>query len=62
MQQGGGPIFAQQTLKRTRATDEARLVLHNIQTRHNDILRIEKTVIVGSECRAANISPVLTSL
>lgn len=45
MQQGGGQIFAQQTLKRSRQADEARLALHAIETRHNEILRIEKTVI-----------------
>ncbi|KAI9025528.1 t-SNARE [Hyaloraphidium curvatum] len=45
LQQGTASIFAQQTLKGSRQTDDARMALHSIQARHNDILRIEKTVI-----------------
>ena len=43
-----GAVFSQHALMRKgRGVDEARAVLGNIEARNNDILRIEKTVIVG---------------
>ncbi len=45
-----GAVFSQQALMRKgKGVAEARAVLGNIEARRNDILRIEKTVIVGSE-------------
>ncbi|KXS21097.1 t-SNARE [Gonapodya prolifera JEL478] len=45
MESGTNGIFAQQMLKTSKQTEEARAALVDIQNRHEEILRIEKTVL-----------------
>ncbi|KAJ3342808.1 Syntaxin-1A [Gonapodya sp. JEL0774] len=45
MESGTNGIFAQQMLKTSKQTEEARAALVDIQNRHEEIIRIEKTVL-----------------